>query len=162
MKQNEWEQNESEWRYLWQSNPTQCASKTTTTNVHSHQLSLLCPVTVQFFCSVFQFLNPLLKSSSDLPTFHYLHTVNQLAVPWTDIRTPFHPCIMAIRERVKLTALSDDCVSKKDRSIGSPTNTVNFCTEQTWQNAVHIVRLYRSHETQYVAASCCVLKVKSF
>lgn len=84
MTQNEWE--ESEWRYLWQSNPTQCASKTTT-NVHSHQFSLLCPVTVQFFCSVFQFLNPLLKSSSDLPTLHYLHTVNQLAVSWIDIRT---------------------------------------------------------------------------
>ena len=80
----------------------------------------------------------------------------------TYVHTQHPPYILVIQERVKLTALSDDWVSKKDRSIGSPTNTVNFCKEQTGQNAVHIVRLYRSHETQYVAACCCVLKVKSF
>ena len=39
---------------------------------------------IQFFCSVLQFHDSLLKCSSNLLTLHHLHTVNQLAMSYND------------------------------------------------------------------------------
>ena len=61
---------------------TKCASNTNLQlySVTSNCPLSVCPVTVQFFCSVLQFHDSLLKCSSNLLTLHHLHTVNQLAM----------------------------------------------------------------------------------